>query len=276
MFIRTTPNGIWRSSVVAALLIAICVGLPAAAQSDGGDAQPVTAKIVLGPQAGSAKPAQHGMAYTGGGNINVTQPSPDTLVVTMGGSVAAASSIFMGGEAMLAFCHDQRFSVEFSDPAATGKLVMQVKINGLLRGEGKHASVGITNAASSIFCGPNEIASLPIAPRMAGGCDSSAISATHGPVCAPIYAGCYSLRQQFSIAASQPKGLACHKASAQFLPGSLAPTWIGSTDPFHAADASNLGYQLILRVVPDPVPSHAASQTSSNANASLTQLFPAP
>jgi hypothetical protein len=182
----------------------------------------------------------------------------------------------MGGEAMISFFHDQRFAVEFSDPAATGKLLMQVKVNGLLRGEGKHASVGITNAATSIFCGPNEIANLPIAGRMAGGCDSEAVSATHGPVCVPIYAGCYSLRQQFGIAASQAKGLACHKASAQFSPGSLAPTWIGSTDPFHSADASNLGYQLILRVVPDPVSSHAASQATSHANASVTQLFPAP
>ena len=146
---------------------------------------------------------------------------------------------------------------------------MQVKVNGLLRGEGKHASVGITNAATSVFCGPNEVASLPIPPRMAGGCDSAAVSAAHGPVCVPIYAGCYSLRQQFSIAASQPKGLACHKASAQFSPGSLAPTWIGSSDPFHSADASNLGYQLILRVVPDPTPSHVP-------NTGLTQLFPSP
>jgi hypothetical protein len=257
---------------MAAGLCATCVVLPAAAQSNGGEQQPVTAKIVLGPQAGTAKPSQHGTAYTGGGNIDVAQPTPDTVVITMGGSVAASSSLFMGGEAMLSFFHDQRLAVEFSQPGATGKLFMQVKVNGLLRGEGAHASVGITNAATSIFCGPNEIASLPMPPRMAGGCDSAAVSATHGPVCVPIYAGCYSVRQQFNITASQRKGLACHKASAQFSPGSLAPTWIGSSDPFHSADSKNLGYQLILRVAPDPAPSHAAP----NANTSLTQHFPAP
>lgn len=270
MFRRTNTRAVFGPPIVATILFALALAVPAGAQSNNDGAQPVTAKLVLGPQAGTAKPSQHGAAYTGGGNIEVAQPSPDTVVVTMGGSVAAASSLLTGGEAQLAFLHDQRFAVEFSNPAATGKLFMQVKINGLLRGAGAHASVGMTNAVSSIFAGPNEIASIPIAPRMAGGGDSAAISATHGPICVPVYAGCYSVRQQFTIAASQPKGLACHKASAQFSPGSLAPTWIGTTDPFQSADASNLGYQLILRVVPDA----AASQAVPNAG--LTQLFPAP
>jgi hypothetical protein len=270
MFIRSTTKGIWRSCAMVALLIATCFVLPAGAQPPGAGQTPVTAKIILGPQAGTAKPSQRGSSYTGGGNIEVAQPTPDTVVIVMGGSVAASSTLFKGGEAMLAFFHDQRFAVEFSDPAATGKLVMQVKVNGLLRGAGAHASVGLTNAVTSIFSGPNEIASLPIPPRMAGGCDSTAISATYGPVCVPVYAGCYSLRQQFSIAASQPKGLACHKASAQFSPGSLGPTWIGTNDPFQSADASNLGYEVILRVVPNP----SASQAVPNAGS--MQLLPAP
>jgi hypothetical protein len=255
---------------IVTLLFAMAMAAPACAQLPSGEAQPVTAKFVLGPQAGTAKPSQRGSSYTGGGNIEVAQPKPDTIVISMGGSVAASSSLITSGEALLAFFHEQKFAVQFSDPAATGKLFIQVKINGLLRGAAAHASVGMTNAVSSIFAGPNEIASLPIPPRMAGGCDSSAISATHGPICVPVYAGCYSVRQQFSIAASQPKGLGCHKASAQFSPGSLGPTWIGTKDPFQSADASNLGYELILRVVPDA----AASQAVPNAG--LTQLFPAP
>ncbi|MEM8678191.1 MAG: hypothetical protein AAGF97_02445 [Planctomycetota bacterium] len=257
------------------MLLTLIMGLGLVAPAWAQTTQERTARIILGPQSGTAKPTQRGMSYTGGGNIEITQPTPDTVVITMGGSVAAASTLFTCGEALLNFIHEQQFAIEFSDPMASGKLYMQVKVNGLLRGAGPHASVGMNQAISSLFSGPNELATVPVAPQAAGGCDSAAITTSQGPVCVPVSCGCYSVRQQFSIYAMQSKGLACAKASAQFSPGSLGSTWVATRDPFQSADASNLGYQLILRVVPD---AHGTTMTPTPASspAGLTQLFPGP
>ncbi len=39
--------------------------------------------ITLGPRHGHVSPQRQGCTHTGGGNIDVAQPSPDTVVVTM-------------------------------------------------------------------------------------------------------------------------------------------------------------------------------------------------
>ncbi len=93
----------------------------------------ITAKIVLGSHDGSALPGIRGHGYTGGGNIDISQPTPDALVITMTGAVAACANVFATAEAALEFCQGVHFAVEFSQPGCTGKLIMQAKVNGLLR-----------------------------------------------------------------------------------------------------------------------------------------------
>src|SRR5262245_48241346 len=47
--------------------------------------------IDLGPRQGSATPTQQCFAHTGGGNIDVAQPTPDVVVVTMTGVAVAGA-----------------------------------------------------------------------------------------------------------------------------------------------------------------------------------------
>ena len=46
--------------------------------------------ITLGSRHGHVTPSRQGFTHTGGGNIDVAQPTPDTVIVTMTG-VAVAS-----------------------------------------------------------------------------------------------------------------------------------------------------------------------------------------
>ncbi len=121
----------------------------------------------------------------------------------------------------------------------------------------------MVDATSSLACGPSQLAVLPLPARMEADGASRALTASCGPVNVPIQSGQFSLWQHFRIAASQGHGLACCKASAEFSPSALSDAWIATRDPFHGVDKQNLGYQVILRVVPDPVasePSHSSAQ----------------
>src|SRR5689334_6223463 len=51
------------------------------------------ASFILGPRHGHVTPARQGCTHTGGGNIDIAQPSPDTLVITMSGVAVAYGSI---------------------------------------------------------------------------------------------------------------------------------------------------------------------------------------
>src|SRR6516162_6546098 len=51
------------------------------------------ASFILGPRHGHVTPTRQGCTHTGGGNIDVAQPSPDTLLITMSGVAVAYGSV---------------------------------------------------------------------------------------------------------------------------------------------------------------------------------------
>ena len=55
-------------------------------------AAPPPVSITLGARHAHVTPSNSGCTHTGGGNIDVQQPSPDTLVVTMTGIAVAVGS----------------------------------------------------------------------------------------------------------------------------------------------------------------------------------------
>lgn len=167
--------------------------------------------------------------------------------------MAASSNLLSEANAALDFFEDLQFLVEFSKPGHTGKLVVVANVNGVLSGKGKHATVGMSDASVVIACGPIEIASIPIAARSADCGESFALNTSQGPICAPIYAGCYSLRQNFRIFATQKAGLACGKAIAEFSSSSLPSSWVGASYPFQQVDKNAFGFAVTIRAVPDPI-----------------------
>jgi hypothetical protein len=129
-------------------------------------------------------------------------------------------------------------------------LVMESRLVGSLAGKGCHTTVGVAHASASVACGPNPIATIPMPPRTISGGGSMALNSAQGPICAPIYAGCYSLHQVFRIFAQQEKGSVCGRAIGEFSPAPLTPTWLGPSYPFQSADKTDYGYQVTLRAVP--------------------------
>ena len=222
----------------------------AAGTAAAGTGQPVTGQLKLGPQEGAAHPSGCGRTATGGGNITVSQPAPDTIVVRMTGNVAACGNLLKGADAALNFCENLQFCVEFSQPGHTGQLMMETKLVGSMAAKGCHATVGVTQAATTISCESAPVLNLSMPPRSVGG--SVGINSVQGPVCAPVCGGIYSLNQVFRIFASDTQGAICGRAIGEFSPSPLAATWLGPSYPFASADKSAYGYQVTLRLVPEP------------------------
>src|SRR5262245_8128638 len=89
------------------------------------------ASLILGPRHGHVTPERHGCTHTGGGNIDVAQPAPDTLVITMSGVAVAYGSV-CDASAAQNFDLDQAFEVSFDNPKLKkAKLTMEGRVIGL-------------------------------------------------------------------------------------------------------------------------------------------------
>ena len=73
------------------------------------------ASFTLGPRHGHVVPERHGCTHTGGGNIDIAQPSPDTVVITMTGAAVAYGSV-CDAYASQKFDFEQAFDVSFDNP----------------------------------------------------------------------------------------------------------------------------------------------------------------
>src|SRR5438270_4613941 len=93
--------------------------------------------ITLGSRHGHATPLRQGFAHTGGGNIDVAQPAPDTVVVTMTGVAVAGSHPCKDSVAALTFDLEQCFEVRFEDAKLKrANLTLEARVIGLLRSHG--------------------------------------------------------------------------------------------------------------------------------------------
>src|SRR5262249_55406118 len=99
-------------------------------------AQPPTpaVSITLADRHGHATPLRLGCCHTGGGNTDVAQPSPDTVVITMTGVAVAVGGPCRAGVAAMDFDLTQDLEVVFekSDVKAA-KLTLEARAIGLLR-----------------------------------------------------------------------------------------------------------------------------------------------
>src|SRR6266852_3263348 len=69
------------------------------------------ATIILGSRHGHVTPTRQGFTHTGGGNIDVAQPSPDTVVITMTGVAVAGAHPCKDSTGTLTFDVMQNFEV---------------------------------------------------------------------------------------------------------------------------------------------------------------------
>src|SRR5262245_22160950 len=177
--------------------LALAVGLAAPPVRGQTPAAPVVALRPVHRDA-TVVPAHTGAAVTGGGDVLVTQPSADTLIVTLTGAVAAKGTPVIGSHAELTTEVDQEFEVVFPNGARPARLTVEARLNGLLRSKGKGVAE-LTGAAAGLSAGPETVATLSLGPRTASGQESLGVHIAEGPACVPVGPGCLKLHMSLRL-----------------------------------------------------------------------------
>ncbi len=213
---------------------------------------PPTVTITLKDRHGHVTPARGGCTHTGGGNIDVAQPAPDTLVVTMTG-VAVATGGPHGSTAALNFDLDQCFEVVFEKPEVkAAKVTLEGRVIGLLRSHCKGGAASESGGCATVTGGPVALTTVCVPEHAVAGGENLSVNDHAGPVSNPISAGTYTLRQAWVVAATHPRSLLGKAASAEFAPDpALDPLWISYREPWHGAVKKDFGFQIVLKVADD-------------------------
>lgn len=257
-------NGI-KTCCGVTLLAAIVTALLASASAQQPPGQQVTinvapaapsappASFIVGPRHGHVTPARHGCTHTGGGNIDVLQPAPDTIIVNMTGAAIAYGAIH-NATAGMNFDLEQCFEINFDNPKLKrAKLTLEGRVIGVLRGHCKTDSASYDTACAGVTAGPISILSLCVPPHAVGCKDALSVNDHDGPVSVPVTAGKYVLHQTFAIMASAHGYIVpCKGPSAEFAPDpAIDPLWLPYKEPFHGASKKDFGFQVVLKVAED-------------------------
>ncbi len=235
-----------------AIFMTVLLALPLLAA----DAPATSTTISLGSRQATATPIREGFTHTGAGNIDVAQPAPDTIVITMTGVAVAGAHPCKASEASLNFDLTQDFEVTFDKPLVKkAKMTLEARVIGLLRSHSK-------GGGSAEICAPGravvtssaaEIIALDLPARAVAGGENLSVNDRQGPVTVSVVAGKYTLHQFFGVTAAHPRNLwPCKAASAEFAPDPAPdPLWISYWEPFHGAAKKDFGFQVILKVAPE-------------------------
>jgi hypothetical protein len=215
---------------------------------------PVT--IRLGCADAKGVPDKTHCARTGGGTIDVRQPAPDTVVVTLAGVAVGSAHPVGGADTSFHFDLSQGFTVVFERPdVKCATLTVQGRLVGVLRG-GCRSGAGTSEACAAVSCeGPEggpALASFCLPAQAVGPKDNQSVYVRGAPVCVPVGPGCYTLRETFAVHAAGG-GFPGHVSSAEFAPApALNPAWISYGEPFRGVAKRDFGFQVILKVAPAP------------------------
>jgi hypothetical protein len=210
--------------------------------------------ITLGTRKGVVTPTHKGCSRTGGGNIDVQTPSPDTIVVTMSGVAVAAGAPGCDGVAAMDFDLSQCFEINFDNPdVKAAKLTIEGRVIGLLRSNCKSGSADDSGSAT-VTLGPAEVVTLAMPGHSVCGGQSLSINDREGPTSVPVKPGSYTLHQTFHVGAQMKGGLFGKAPSAEFAPDpALDPLWISAKEPFHGAAKKDFGFQVTIKVAKEEV-----------------------
>jgi hypothetical protein len=211
------------------------------------------ATISLASRQSRVTPHRTGFTHTGGGNIDVSQPAGDTLIVTMTGVAVAGGHTFMDSLATQEFTLDQCFDIALDKPGSKDiKLTLEARVIGILRSHRLGGGTAEESGAATIASGSTAIATIAV-PGHAVSCgDNLSINDREGPLALQVAPGRLTLHQNFNVSVRHPHTLClCKAASAEFAPEpALDPLWISYWEPFHGVAKKDFGFQVILKVTP--------------------------
>jgi hypothetical protein len=218
----------------------------------GADAPSPAPTITLHDRHAQVIPQRAGFQHTGGGNIDVQQPTPDTVVITMTGVAAAGAHPAKDSVAAMDFDLTQCFEVNIDKPEGKKlKLSIESRVIGLIRSQphGK-GTAEESGACATITCGPADVLTVCAPSHAVSAGENLSINDHTGPCVVPVAPGKYTLHQSFHVSVNHPHSLLpCKAASAEFAPDpALDPLWISAWEPFHGASKKDFGFQVILKV----------------------------
>jgi len=243
-----------RNFLVGVVVLALPIVRVAALGAQPPASAAPASSITLGPRLGRVTPLRQGFTHTGGGIIQVTQPTHDAVVVTMTGAAMAGAHPLWNSFASLQFDLVQAFDVSSVDRTAMVKLTLEARVLGLLRTHHTAAGSAEMTAASAFVCTERgEVLTVVTEPHSVAGREDLSINDHAGPVEVALPPGKYTLHQTFTISAAHARTLLpCGHASAEFAPDpALDPLWIGNRESFHGASKKELGFQITLRAATD-------------------------
>ncbi len=223
--------------------------LTIAASAQSPQAPPNAATIVLFERHGQVTPRRSGFQHTGGGIIDVAQPTPDVLVITMQGVAVAGPHPYKDSFAAQDFDLSQCFEIGLDKPAGKNvKLTLEARVVGLLRaGNGGCGSAEVSGTVG-VSAGTVDVVALPIPAHAVAGSEDLSINDHTGPAAVVLSPGKYTLHQVFHVGASYRRRLCGKAASAEFAPDpGLDPLWISYWEPFHGASKKDFGLQVTVR-----------------------------
>jgi hypothetical protein len=227
-------------------------GGPAVLQQAAPEAPAVSLRL-LGRES-HVTPLRVGTTHTAGGNVDVAQPTADTMVVTLTG-VAVATDHPCGSSAALRFEVEQRFEVVFDKPGvSSAKLTIEGEVVGLLR-SGCKGSASESGGCATIGRGSACLATLCLPDHAVAGGDALALTDRVGPENVPVVAGPHTLHLTWDVSATHARALLGKAASAEFAPDpALDPLWISRREPFHGVQKKDFGLRITLKVAQEPAP----------------------
>jgi hypothetical protein len=240
-----------RKLITVVVTLGLALPARAAPEAKGPPGPPVS--ILLRDRHGHVTPAHAGHTWSGGGLIDVQQPAPDTVVITMTGGVAAPGHPCHPTQATMAFDLEQCFEVVFEKPGVkAAKLSVEGRVVGLLRG-GRTGSASESGGCATVTCRGAGLVTLCVPDHAVAGCESLSLNDRAGPAEVSVGPGPHILHAHWELAAGQPRALIEKAASAEFAPEpALDPLWVGGPhDPFHGAGKKDFGLLFVLKVMED-------------------------
>ncbi len=205
-----------------------------------------------------AMPQRCGFAPAGGGNIDVQQPAPDTIVITVTGVAVAGGHPCRKSSAILHADLTQCFEVVFEKTEVKNpKLTLEGRVIGLLRSHCKGGGCASESGWAALACAAEgEALTIQLPANTACKGENRSINDHEGPCGAPVRPGKYVLKAQFEVSATHPCGLG-KTASAEFAPDpALDPLWIDYKEPFHGIAKKDFGFQLTIKVMEEVGPAN--------------------
>lgn len=221
--------------------------------------------ISLGDRDGKAWPNRKGFVHTGGGNIDVQQPAPDTIVITLTSVAVAGQHPISSSLAQMGHEVTQQFEVSFDDPKVKrAKISIEGRVIGLLRSHKGGGLAAISSACGSITSGENALVSVCAPEHVVNNGVNLSINDVLGAQVASVAAGAFTLHGKLCISAKHPVSvLPCKAASAEFAPDpALDPLWISYWEPFKGAAKKDFGFQLTVKVSEDTGPAVPGKKTA--------------